>query len=172
MSDKGEDDGEVVFELAEWGDEFRAALTKVLDERRVPHDWEGTDLVVDDVDADLVDAILDELEATPLDEIVPVVDTPPAENEASYDDLSALFVAADRLLHAPDDPEVVNDFADAAAAVEATAPPFGVGDPEWTRVLAAAGAVVEAIEAEEAEVDPEPIARAARVLRDLLRPYV
>jgi hypothetical protein len=128
--------------------------------------------VVDDVDADLVDAILDEIEATPLDEIVPVVDTPPAENEASYDDLSSLFVAADRLLHAPDDPEIVNDFADAAAAVEATAPPFGVGDPEWARVLAAAGAVVEAIEAEEAEVDPEPISRAARVLRDLLRPYV
>jgi hypothetical protein len=172
VTDEQEDDGEVVFELAEWGDEFRAALTKVLDERKVPHDWEGTDLVVDDVDADLVDAILDELEATPLDEIVPVDDTPPAENEAGYDDVSSLFVAADRLLHAPDDPEIVNDFADAAAAVEATAPPYGVGEPEWTRVQAAAVAVVQAIEAEDAEVDAAPIGVAARALRDLLRPYV
>lgn len=167
-----EDAGEVVFELAEWGDEFRAAVGKVLDERRVPYDWEGTDLVVDDVDADLVDAILDELEATPLDEIVPVEDTPPAENEATYDHLSGLFVAADRLLHAPDDPEIVNDFADVAAAAEGTAPPFGISQRDWTQVLAMTAAVVEAIEADTAEVDPEPIGRAASALRDVLAPYV
>lgn len=170
--DAGERDGEeVVFDLAEWGDEFRAAVRKVLDERQVPHDWEGTDLVVDDVDADLVDAILDEVEGTPLDEIVPVDAAPPADNEATYDHLSALYVAADRLLHAPDDPELVNDFADAAAAVEGTAAPFGVTDGEWGRVLDAAAAVTESA-AGDAGVDPDAVERDATALRDILRPYV
>lgn len=156
---------EVVFELAEWGDEFRAAVTKVLVEREVPHDWEGTDLVVDDVDADLVDNILDELEATPLDDIIPVEDTPPADNEATYEDVSALFVAADRLFHAPDDPEVKAEFDEASAAIDGTAPPFGVGDREWSRVLAATTAVAESF-------DEDSTVRSARTVRDLLRPFV
>ena len=154
MTDEHTDD-EVVFELAEWGDEFRAAVTNVLYERGVSHDWEGTDLVVDEEDADLVDAILDELEATPLDEVIELDDAPPpAANEATYDDVSALYLAADRLLHAPDDPDVEAAFRDAAEHVAGTSPPYGVGDREWTRILAAID-------------DDTP-----RALRDLLRPYV
>lgn len=148
-------DQEVVFEMAEWGDEFRAAVTKVLDQRGVGHDWEGTDLVVDEEDADLVDAILDELEATPLDEIVELEDVPPpAADEATYDDMSALYVAADRFVHAPDDPDVEADFREAAEKIAGTSAPYGIGDREWTRILAA--------------VDDDT----AHALRDLLRPYV
>lgn len=158
MTDDGD---EVVFELAEWSDEFRAAVTKVLGERGVAHDWEGSDLVVDEEDAEVVDAILDELEATPLDEIIELDDVaPPADDEATYDDLSALFVAADRLVHAPDDEDVVAELRDAAAAVAGTSAPYGVGDREWTRILAAADDVTDG------GVD------SARTLRDLLRPYV
>lgn len=158
MSDEpdGQDaDEEVVFEMAEWGDEFRTAVAKVLDQRGVGHDWEGTDLVVDEEDADLVDAILDELEATPLEEIVELDDVPaPAANEATYDDMSAVYVAADRFVHAPDDPDVEAEFRDAAARVAGTSAPYGVGDGEWTRILAA--------------IDDDT----AHALRDLLRPYV
>jgi hypothetical protein len=153
--DAGDRDQEVVFELTEWGDEFRAAVAKVLDERGVAHDWEGTDLVVDEEDADLVDAILDELEATPLEDVVELDDAPPpAANEATYDDISALYLAADRLVHAPDDPDVDAAFREAAERVAGTSAPYGVGDREWTRILAA--------------IDDDT----ARALRDLLRPYV
>jgi hypothetical protein len=161
---------ELVFELAEWSDEFRTAVTKVLTDRNVAHEWEGTDLVVDEEDGDLVDAILDEVEATPLDEVIELDDAdvaPAADNEATYEEVSALFVAADRLLHAPDDPEVGAEYDDAAAAIAGTAAPYGVGDREWARVLAATTAVTEAFDA-----DVEAITQAARTLRDLLRPYV
>lgn len=161
--------GEVVFELAEWGEEFRAAVGKVLDERGIPFDWEGTDLVVDEEDADLVDELLDHLETEPLDEIIPVEDTPPAENEATYDDVSALFLAADRFLRAPDDPALARALDDAAAALAGTAPPFGLADREWARILAVTSAVRDAL-AEAA--DPELAAGDARNLRDLLRVYV
>lgn len=157
MSD--EPDQEVVFELAEWGDELRAAVTEVLAERGVPHDWEGTDLVVDEQDADLVDAVLDELEAAPLGEVIELDDVlPPAANEATYDDVSALYLAADRLVHAPDDPDARAELRDAAADVAGTSAPYGVGDREWTRILAAADAATDL--------------GGARALRDLLRPYV
>lgn len=164
-----DDDGdELVFELAEWGDEFRAAVTKVLTERGVRHEWEGTDLIVDEADGDLVDTILDELEATPLEDVIEVEEVaPPADNEATYEEVSALFVAADRLLHAPDDPEVGAEYDDAASAVSGTTAPYGVGDREWTRVLAATTAVSEAFDA-----DGDAISQAARTLRDLLHPYV
>jgi hypothetical protein len=154
MSDD-DDARDVVFEMGEWGDEFRAAVTKVLDDRGVGHDWEGTDLVVDEEDADLVDAILDELEATPLEEVVELDEVPPpGANEATYDDMSALYVAADRFVHAPDDPDVEAEFREAAENIAGTSAPYGVGDREWTRILAA--------------VDDDT----AHALRDLLRPYV
>lgn len=170
MTDQEDEGDDVVFELGEWGDEFRAAVGKVLGERGIGHDWEGTDLVVDEEDADLVDAILDQLEAEPLDEVIPLdeSDTEPAENEATYEDVSALFVAADRLAHAPDDVALAEDADEAAASVDGTSAPFGVADREWARILAAADALIDTIEGG----DPDAIATSARTVRDLLRVYV
>ena len=164
-----EEEDEVVFELGEFGEDFRKAVAKVLTEADIEFEWEGVDLVVAEEDADAVDAVLDRLEDEPLDEVAPVEDREPAEDEADYESLSDLYLAADRLFRTPDDPSLVADLDDAAAALEGTSPPFGVDAREWSRILATAGAIREAL-AEGA--DPDVVAGDARNLRDLLRGYV
>ena len=162
-------DEEVVFELGEFGADFRTAVGRVLAAEGIEFEWEGEDLVVAEEDADAVDAVLDRLEGEPLDEIVPVEDSEPADDEADYESLSDLYLAADRLFRAPDDPMLVADLDEAAAAVEGTSPPFGVAEREWSRILATARAIRESL-AEGATA--EGVAGDARDLRDLLRGYV
>jgi hypothetical protein len=110
---------------------------------------------VDGVPADLVAAHRDGGAAPRLDLVGELDEVPPpGANEATYDDMSALYVAADRFVHAPDDPDVEAEFREAAENIAGTSAPYGVGDREWTRILAA--------------VDDDT----AHALRDLLRPYV
>ena len=163
------DDSEVVFELGEFGADFRKAVAKTLLEAGIEFEWEDEDLVVAEEDADAVDDVLDQLEDEPLDQVVPVEDSEPAEDEADYESLSDLYLAADRLFRTPDDPMLLADLDDAAAAIEGLSPPFGVAEREWSRIQATARAIRESV----AEGAPaEGLAGDARDLRDLLRGYV
>ncbi|MER3445142.1 MAG: hypothetical protein C4333_13910, partial [Meiothermus sp.] len=57
--DEGE---EVVYELGEWTQEMRDALSGMLRDLRIAHAWEDTDLVVREEDADRVEEMLDRVE--------------------------------------------------------------------------------------------------------------
>lgn len=161
-------DGEVVYDLDDWEPELKDRLDERLDAMGIDFAWEGPDLVVAEADAERVEALLDELEDEAEDRSDDLPE--PADDEAPYEALADLYLAADRLEDAPDDPDAVAAFVDALAAVDGARPPYGVSDPEWARITELAAAVRAALEPGGAGDDA--VASSARALRDLLHRYV
>jgi hypothetical protein len=162
-----DDDDEVVFELADWTAEERARLGEKLTAGGIVHEWEDGDLVVADADADRAEAAIEAVEYP--DELpADAGDEPPAEDEGSYEIMSALFVAADRLQRDPDDPVVGGEFDAAAEAAGASGPPYGLDAQVWQQVQELAGNVCDQLD----DADPDVIARDAAALRQLLSRYV
>src|SRR3954470_7580647 len=92
-----ESDDELVYELDEWSPEDRETLVVKLDQAGVVHRWEDeTSLVVAPVDEVTVEALLDGVEYP---DALPAVDDDATEaaEAASFEVLSSLFLAADRL---------------------------------------------------------------------------
>src|SRR3954447_15126806 len=92
-----ESDDELVYELDEWSPEDREALVVRLDEAGVVHRWEDeTSLVGAPADEAAVEALLDGVEYP---NALPVDDEGAAEaaEATSFEVLSSLFLAADRL---------------------------------------------------------------------------
>ncbi|HEX9530787.1 MAG TPA: hypothetical protein VF954_06595 [Acidimicrobiales bacterium] len=167
--DTGPDREVVVYELDDWSDEERAELQVRLDAEGVTHSWDSaTELVVAEGDEPRVDALLDIVEdATALNE----GDEDDSDaDEANYEIISALFVAADRLTQgSPSNGALVDEFIDAAEAGDGIPLPFGVDEDEWAQVLRITGAVRSDLAAASPR---ERINREATTLRDLLRGYV
>jgi hypothetical protein len=71
------------------------------------------------------------------------------DNELEDDDEGAvaqaamadLFVAADRLMHEPDNPELAIDLENAADVIDSSAPPFGIDDSTWSSIRELSGSV-------------------------------
>ena len=91
-----------------------------------------------------------------------------AAEEAAQQNMSQLFLAADRLGGRPGDRELVAEIARLRAAVVDSPPPFGVEPLAWTRVASLSAALVSADDG----ADEEQVRRAAQALRDCLREYV
>jgi hypothetical protein len=163
--DDDHDDDEVVFELGEWTAEDRALLVTRLNEQHIAHEWEDGDLVVAEADADRADDVIDGVEYP--DELAPA-DEAGDDNGAGYAVMSALFEASDRLLHAPTDPAVGGAFDEAADAVVAAGPPYGVAPEEWKQMQDLASNLCEQLD----DADDDVIARDAAALRHLLSRYV
>ena len=173
---------EVVYELDDWPVGARVQVTSTLIERGIGCRWEpGLTLVVAAVDEepteqvlDLVedselDAEWDEADALPADGELEAVEGGDADDDVAQAAMGDLFVAADRLMHEPGDDLVVAELGAAAALVDDSPPPYGI-DPElWDRVRELAAAVLADVDE---EMDEEAVARDARVLRDVLRPWV
>lgn len=166
MSDTGDDTGddEVVFELRDWTDDDRAALGAALGEKGIAFSWEEGDLIVDEPDADAADAAIDAIEYP--DELAE--DEGEDDGGAGYELMSALFVSADRLMHDPADPVIGGAFDEAADAVVAAGPPYGIAREEWRQVQELAANLSEQLD----EADDDVIARDAAALRQLLSRYV
>lgn len=161
---------EVAFEMATWAAGERVAVGLALDEEDVPWRWEaGGLLVVREFDEAVVEAMLADL----------------AEDDGEVDDeawdgegdgldeqaqtaMGDIFVVADRLLHTPDDGELVLELARLASVVEDARPPFGVDRRMWEQIAAKSWAITTAAE----QGDDEIVAEGARDLRDYLRDYV
>jgi hypothetical protein len=162
-----DDDDEIVFELADWTDADRTRLAEKLTAGGISHEWENGDLVVADADADQAEEAIEAVEYP--DELpADTGDDAPAENEGSYEVMSALFVAADRLQHDPDDPVVGAEFDAAAETAAAAGPPYGIDAQVWQQVQELSANVCDQLDDAEADV----IARDAGTLRQLLSRYV
>ena len=168
--DEGEDEGdEAVFELADWTDVDRSRLSEKLTAGGITHAWEDGDLVVDDADGDAAEDAIEAIEnpdALPIDDDHD--DAAPAENEGTYEVMSALFVAADRLQHDPEDPVAGAEFDAAADTVADSGPPYGIDAQVWQQVQELASNVCDQLD----DADPDVIARDAAALRQLLSRYV
>ena len=185
--DPDDDADELVYELDDWPVDARVQVTSTLIERGIACRWEpGLALVVSASDDEGTEAVLDEIEAASLDDewddewdddaggLPPDPDLELEEGDADDDDVAQaamgdLFVAADRLMHEPTDDLVAAELGAAAGMVDDSPPPYGI-DPElWDRVRALAAVVLADLDE---EGDEEAVARDARVLRDVLRPWV
>lgn|SRR5262245_18684829 len=164
-------DDELVYELDEWPAEDRETLSAKLVEADIPHQWEGeATLVVAPRDEELVEAVLDELEfphALAVEAVDPVND---AAEETSFEVLSSLFLAADRLKGNPVDPDGIADLTDALEEADPDAPPYGIVPGLWRDAIDRANQLADALADDDDRSDD--VAAQAAGLQALLRPYV
>ncbi len=171
MLARGPEDDEVEYDLAEWAVVGRSQAVSGLVEAEIPYRWEADlVLVVPTVAEEEVDRLLDELEeAGPPDVAEGDGEEDADGGEEAQAAMADLFVAADRLQHAPNDEGIAGDIVAATTAVRASAPPYGIERPVWRRIQDLASTLVGDME-EAAEEDV--VAGDARALRDFLRDLV
>jgi hypothetical protein len=165
---EAEDRHQVVYDLADWLPEERAQLDLLLERDSIEHWWEGTDIVVSEVDWDQVDALFTEVGRSGEGPLEPVED-PDADDEDDYRALSELFGAADRLAGDPDDKAKRQAFSDAASFVAEAPVPFGMSDDQWWRIRSRVRSLVDSIDVGAGAV---VIRDSATTLSDLLRGFV
>ena len=168
-------DDEIGYELTDWPVTDRSAITTALIEADIPYRWEPALMLVVPASVEKpVDALLQSLAAEAPDA---TGDLPAEEGledaadggEEAQAAMSDLFVAADRLQHAPFDPELGEDMVKATEAVGACLPPYGIEAPVWQKIQEQAAAIVGDLEE---GADDDVVAGNTRALRDFLRDYV
>lgn len=161
-----DDSDEVGYELDDWGPEQRHELSAALAGDGVPHRWEGTELVVAESDADLVETLVDEIDHP---DALDAEDDGDDGDDGAAQVLSSLYVAADVLLAAPHSPAAAADLLQAAARASTLATPYGLDEQVWVEVRRRAGELAARVGdgSEEHEV-----AAAARSLREAVWPLV
>jgi hypothetical protein len=189
------DDAELTYELDEWPEHDREAVTSKLAEGGVPYRWEDeSTLVVASRDEQRVEEILDEVEfpdALPrFDDVAGaegddgegIGDAGADDGEPDDDDtteavdadpemMGNLFVAADRLIKNPLDPTGVESLSHILGEIDPDVPPYGVAPALWHKVVDGAEAMGDAL-AEEGDTRLHEVSQHATMVRDLLRPYV
>lgn len=157
-------EGEVGYDLSDWGDEERRRLATVLTGEALPSRWESTELVVRDADADRVEELIDEIDEA---DALAVEDEVDADGGAEV--LSALYVAADVLQHAPDSAVAVIELLEASELASKLGPPYGLDGDVWKEVQRRSDALADLLSA---EAEDEEIMASARSLREAVRPLV
>ncbi|MDQ6727276.1 MAG: hypothetical protein M3066_14080 [Actinomycetota bacterium] len=166
----GLEDDEVAYELDDWPVTGRSTAVSGLVEAEIPYRWEAhLVLVVPTVAEEEVDRLLEDIEAGPHGDAEDGEDDDADGGEEAQAAMAELFVAADRLQHAPNDEGVAGDVAAATTAVRASAPPYGIERPVWRRIQDLASALVGDLDEAAGE---DVVADDARALRDFLRDLV
>ncbi|HSS11376.1 MAG TPA: hypothetical protein VLL25_15930 [Acidimicrobiales bacterium] len=161
------DDDELIYELPDWLPEERAQLGLLLERDRIPYGWEGSDLIIGEVNEAKVEALFDEVERAPSGGLPAAPEG--TDDEEDYQALSDLFGAADRLAGDPEDKRKRSEVSETAAAVVEWSTPVGMSDDQWWQIRTRARAISESIER---DADPDAVAESAATLRNLLRQFV
>ena len=178
---------ELEYELDEWPPVDRRLLSDRLDEARLAYRWDGDDvLVVAAKDEVAVEALLDAIEYP---DALPSDEDADDEDEAPFELMSDLFVAADRLKHNPRDPAGIAGLASFVDDATVERPPFGIEPAVWVSAVVQANDLADRLagsadsdgdgfvdgavddEGEPVAADDDVTDRAS-MLRDLLRPYI
>lgn len=164
-----DDDGDqIAYDLAEWDDHHRAALEARLRDDLIPFAIADDELVVLEIDEQRVDEAIDAV-------LEPLGGGSPTGSggEARTEIMGELFVAADRLIHDPDDGEGRRTIALGAAEAASHAPPYGMDRTWWRELGDRLDAFVRLLDGGMApEHQDSAVVQAATALRDDLRPYV
>ena len=158
-----DDDDEVGYELDDWEPEQRHQLSALLAGEEVPHRWEGSELVVAEGDADLAEHLIDDIDHP--DALAAEED----DDDVAADVLSALYVAADVLVGAPDNPGAGADLAATATRASTLPTPYGVEEAVWAEVRRRADALAALVNDDS---DAGEVTTAARSLRQAVWPLV
>jgi hypothetical protein len=154
---------QVAYDLTDWDALGRERLFDALEEQAVPYGVDGEELFVHEIDEQRVDDMIDAL-------LRPDGDPGADVDDAAPEVMGELFVAADRLVHAPLDPEGTLMLIAAIRRAGAAPAPYGMDKVWWDGVLGRADALMVLRDASTA--DDDVVVEAARELRDALRPYV
>jgi hypothetical protein len=153
---------QIAYDLGGWDDQNRAMLVTALEDETIAYGIDGDELVVHEIDERRVDELVDAI-------IEP--DAPrTGGREADPSVMGDLFVAADRLVHDPDDPEGRLSLIAGAEVASASAPPYGMDTGWWTDTTTACDALIDRLGEE--PLDHEAAIEQATLLRDRLRPFV
>lgn len=158
------DRDQVAYDLSEWDDDLVTTLVHEMRTASIAYAWDGDELYVYDEDEQAVDELFDRV-AHP--------HQLPAEEDDGHTGaqvLGELFVAADRLQRDGDDHEGTVTLLDMSQAMDQSAPPYGLGTPEWSHLCERVDALRDLLRAD--TVDEDAVMDAACDLRTALRPYV
>ena len=169
-SEEGEEGGEgapdrheVVYDLSDWLLEERARLGLVLEREGISYGWEGTDVVVSELDWERVDRLCSEV-------VSPApTDDDDDDGEERYQALSELFGSADRLAGDAEDKSKRKAVLEAAQAVTSGRIPIGMSDDQWWQIRARVKTLCESVDE---DLPPEVVRLNASSLSDLLRGFV
>jgi hypothetical protein len=151
----------VGYDLGDWTEDRRIELSDALNDASIPHGWVEDELFVHEEDEQAADALL-----TRVNEGTDAGD----DGVLGAELLGELFVAADRLVHDPDEHEGTLLLVDTFRLAEAGPPPFGFDEREWTTILDSVRALLQLVDRE--PIDPDAVMEQATALRNLLRPLV
>jgi hypothetical protein len=151
---------QVAYDLVQWSENDRGLLVDRLHENGIPHSIDGDELFVHEIDEQRADEVIEAI----LDP-----DAAPAP-DAGNDVMGQLFVAADRLHHAPHDPEGLGMLLDGLAGAVGAPPPYGMDSIWWDGTVSAADDLADAMDTD--PLDEDAVREQAAALRTRLRPYV
>jgi hypothetical protein len=165
---------ELEYVLEDWPVKYRAAATAALVQADIPYRWEaGLVLVVPASAEEHVDRLLDDLEGgdvRPGDDLAADMQDDQADGgEEAQVAMADLFLASDRLQHAPWDEGMGRQLVQVAAKVKTCLPPYGIEGRVWGQIGTLASALASSLED---SADDDAIRQNARALRDALRAYV
>jgi hypothetical protein len=173
-----DDDPEVSqteYDLSAWSDRDRDRLGVLLAEAQVPHRWEDDVLVVREADEPAVEPMLDAVEYP---DQLPVelddADGDGVDDAVVAEQLSELFLAADRLRANGLDPDGISGLVAVVEQADPEHPPYGIERRTWSSLLDDADAIAEVlIDDELADSErSDAVEERAAALRDRLRPLV
>lgn len=157
------DEEQIAYDLSGWDELSRADLKNRLQDDMIPYGIDGDELVVHEIDEVRVDEAIDA--------ILEPDGVPVAGGEARTEVMGELFVAADRLIHDPGDPEGRQAIESGAEETASHAPPYGM-DRAWWKALGDQLRAFAALLAVGAGDTDQAVVEAATALRDELRQYV
>jgi hypothetical protein len=165
----GADETTTEYDLADWPEPDRDALTRVLTRQGHAFRWEDEVLLVRTEDEQVVESLLDLVEAgeTEMDLDAGGDDDDPLP----FETLTTFFLAGERLKKHPLDADGLEELLAAIDVADPSKPPFGVEPRLWFRTCELADQLAGALVDDEVP-DEETAQIVAEQLHDLLRPYI
>jgi hypothetical protein len=154
------------YDLADWTPLELQSIGHALTDAQIPFRWDSTLLLVGTDDEAVVDALLDEIERGDYSDVL----GPGDAEAASPEELTSMFLAAERLRREPRDPDGLDHLVLVGEA-DPDHPPFGVTPRLWSDACALVDRIADALAADTGP-DEETAMAAAGDLYELLRPHV
>ena len=157
------------YDLVEWPEADRQAITRALNRQQIPYQWEDDLLLVPTDHEAVAESLMDLIErgefAAHADDLDPETERLPFET------LTTFFLAGLRLQKNPLDADGPEQLLAATAAAEPSLPPYGVDIRLWQRSCELADELAGAL-VDDDEPDHDAAVAVAGDLHDLLRPYI
>ena len=156
------------YDLTEWAERDRQAITNALTAEQIPYRWEDDLLLVSTAHEEAAEALMDTVEAG---DFAMLPTDAATTDELPFETLTTFFLAAERLQRNTQDADGLEQLLDALEVAEPERRPYGVELLLWQKTCELADALASAL-VDADEPDHETAMAVATDLHDLLRPYV